>query len=184
MAAGLLKDHYGFCVAGFSQCAKRLYEETPRKSWTEPRTEFQYLSGHLQFAGAMAVAASNKTIEELFDHYLYKRVRSGCTLASFARGSVELIGSVTDTLQFNMTLTSYGPEAWNPSMAAGIVSTGQDFEHMLHSLLTYTGLPKEVCEQMETDWTKAPVNPSGDGWFGHYGFGHVCLTCHSHAFCL
>ena len=25
---------------------------------------------------------------------------------------------------------------------------------------------------METDYTKAPVDPSGDGWFGHYGMGH------------
>lgn len=58
-------------------------------------------------------------------------------------------------------------------MAGGITSTGQDFEHMLHSLLTFEGLPQTVCADMETDWTKAPVKPSGDGWFGHYGFGHV-----------
>ena len=25
---------------------------------------------------------------------------------------------------------------------------------------------------METDYTKDPVNPSGDGWFGHYAMGH------------
>mmetsp|Transcript_46587 Transcript_46587/g.64752 ORF Transcript_46587/g.64752 Transcript_46587/m.64752 type:complete len:463 (+) Transcript_46587:105-1493(+) len=144
--SGLLEDGYTACFERYEICARKLYEDLPRKAWTEPRTEFQYLSGHLQFAGAMAVAASNKTIEELFDHYLYKK--------------------------FNMTNTTYGPIPWNPSMAGGITSTGQDFESMLHSLLTYQGLPKEVCEQMETDWTKAPVDPSGDGWFGHYGFGH------------
>jgi hypothetical protein len=25
---------------------------------------------------------------------------------------------------------------------------------------------------METDLSREPVSPSGDGWFGHYGMGH------------
>jgi len=25
---------------------------------------------------------------------------------------------------------------------------------------------------MEIDYSKAPVTPSGDGWFGHYAMGH------------
>jgi hypothetical protein len=25
---------------------------------------------------------------------------------------------------------------------------------------------------MEIDASKAPISPSGDGWFGHYGMGH------------
>jgi len=25
---------------------------------------------------------------------------------------------------------------------------------------------------MEIDGSKAPISPSGDGWFGHYGMGH------------
>jgi len=33
-------------------------------------------------------------------------------------------------------------------------------------------LGKEVTEAMETDYSKSPVRPSGDGWFGHYGMGH------------
>ena len=49
-----------------------------------------------------AVAASGKPIEQLFDTYLYKK--------------------------YNMTNTTYGPYPWNPSMAAGITSTGDDFE--------------------------------------------------------
>jgi len=144
--SGLLEDNYSPCLLGFEQCARELYEKTPQKDWTEPFTSFQYLSGHLQYAGAMAVAASNQTIEALFEKYLYKR--------------------------HNMTQTSYGPVPWNPSMAAGITSTGEDFEHMLHSLLTYRGLPKETCAQMEADYTAPPVDPSGDGWFGHYAMGH------------
>ncbi len=37
-----------------------------------PGTRFEYLSCHLQFAGAMAVAASGKPIQALFYEYLYK----------------------------------------------------------------------------------------------------------------
>ena len=45
---------------------------------------------------------------------------------------------------------------------------------MLQSLLKYDGLPKAVLDQMETDWTSPArgVEPSGDGWFGHYAMGH------------
>jgi len=39
-------------------------------------------------------------------------------------------------------------------------------------LLRYQILPKKVQGQMEIDASQAPVNPSGDGWFGHYGMGH------------
>lgn len=57
-------------------------------------------------------------------------------------------------------------------MAGGIRTTGDDFESLLSGLLTYKVLPKAVLDQMETDYSKAPVRPSGDGWFGHYGMGH------------
>lgn len=64
-------------------------------------TSIRYLSGHLQFAGAMALAAAGKTdMQELFSTYLYSK--------------------------YNMTQTTYGPEK-NPSMAGGITTTGQDF---------------------------------------------------------
>ncbi|CAK9037132.1 unnamed protein product [Durusdinium trenchii] len=43
---------------------------------------------------------------------------------------------------------------------------------MLHKMLTYEFLGKEVLSEMERDWSAAPVSPSGDGWFGHYGMGH------------
>lgn len=147
--SGLMEDpEQGLCLIGFMDCAEDLYKKAldSKHGWELPGTTFQYLSGHLQFAGAMAVAASGKPIEELFEKYLFNK--------------------------YNMTGTKYGPTARNPSMAAGIISTGHDFEKMLHSLLTYTGLPKTVLDQMETDWTKPPVGPSGDGWFGHYAMGH------------
>ena len=44
-----------FCTS-FSKCAQALYEAST--SYVAPGTRFEYLSCHLQFAGAMAVAAS------------------------------------------------------------------------------------------------------------------------------
>lgn len=64
---------------------------------------------------------------------------------------------------YNMTSTTYGPTN-NPSMAAGITTTGQDFENLLQRLLAASVLHESVLAQMETDWSKAPVSPSGDGW--------------------
>lgn len=54
------------CFQGdYLKCAESAYKET--KKFAAPRTKFEYLSCHLQFAGAMAVAASGKTMQELFD---------------------------------------------------------------------------------------------------------------------
>jgi hypothetical protein len=33
-------------------------------------------------------------------------------------------------------------------------------------------LPPAILNEMETDLSREPVSPSGDGWFGHYGMGH------------
>jgi len=143
--SGMLADNAGeLCPFGYEFCAKQIYDDA--KQWAEPGTTFQYLSGHLQLAGAMAIKKSGLSIEELFEKYLYKK--------------------------YNMTGTSYGPEPYNPSMAGGITTTGADFENMLRSNLIYQGLPKSVQDEMETDLTKPPVSPSGDGWFGHYAMGH------------
>ena len=132
------------CQTGFEACVKEVYTHLggifEKRKWTTANTTFQYLSTHLQLAGGMAAAAAKKPIEELFEKYLFRK--------------------------YNMTGTSYGPSATNPSMAAGIVATGNDFEKMLASLLKYDGLPKDVLDAMETDWTHPPIRPSGDGWFG------------------
>jgi len=144
--SGLLEDATDICELGFEYCAQRLYKASSgEKQWTTPNTTFQYLSGHLQFAGAMAAEASGIPIQNLFKTYLYEK--------------------------FNMTSTSYGPLPINPSMAAGIVSTGDDFENMLYRLIT-DELPAAITSQMEHDWTAPPISPTGDGWFGHYGMGH------------
>lgn len=74
-----------------------------------------------------------------------------------------------------MNGTSWLPKR-NPQFAAGIITTGADFEKMLHKMLTYEFLGKKVLSEMEKDWSAAPVSPSGDGWFGHYGGLAVCFS--------
>lgn len=73
-----------------------------------------------------------------------------------------------------MNGTSWLPKK-NPQFAAGIITTGADFEKMLHKMLTYEFLGKKVLSEMEKDWSAPPVSPSGDGWFGHYGGLAVCF---------
>lgn len=70
-----------------------------------------------------------------------------------------------------MTSTTWTPRR-NPQFAVGITTTGADFEKMLRKMLTYEFLGKDVLTEMEKDWSAPPVQPSGDGWFGHYGMGH------------
>ena len=144
--SGFYDDGEELCVTGYLHCAEKLYKALEQSFDYKggPGTSFQYLSCHLQFAGAMAVAASGMEIDALFEKYLYK--------------------------PFNMTQTSWEPPV-NPSMAAGIVTTGDDFENMLHRLLTYKVLPKAVLDEMETDWT-SPAK--GDVV---YRYGCSALSC-------
>lgn len=136
-------------VCGFGKdyltCAEEMYNNTTK--YTTPRTVWTYLSCHHQFAGAVAVAASKMTMHDLFKKYLYE--------------------------PFGMTNTFYEPPNF-PLMAAGIVTNGNDVASFLKGMLDYSGLPKTVMDQIETDWTQPPVNlaPRGN-YFGHYGMGHM-----------
>ena len=132
------------CKRDFMECAKRIYDSA--KYYVKPGTTWAYLGIHLQLAGAVGVAATNLPIEKLFEKYLYT--------------------------PFGMTKTYWGPDPQNPSMAGGIVTTGEDFQNLLHRLLTFAVIPESVTREMEYDYSQAPVAPSGDGWFGHYSFGH------------
>lgn len=141
--SGFTSDAYVSCNGSFLECAEQLYHAS--KHYTYPGKTWAYLGCHLQFAGSMAEAASGIPIQDLFKKYLYD--------------------------PYNMTATSWAPKK-NPEMATGITTTGDDFQNMLARLNTYSVLPQNVTAQMEVDYSKAPVSPSGDGWFGHYGMGH------------
>eukprot|EP01062_Namystynia_karyoxenos_P014420 TRINITY_DN15196_c0_g1_i2.p1 TRINITY_DN15196_c0_g1~~TRINITY_DN15196_c0_g1_i2.p1 ORF type:complete len:530 (+),score=232.36 TRINITY_DN15196_c0_g1_i2:82-1590(+) len=147
--SGYLSDGYVLCAmnasADYLGCAKKLYESMKIK--VRPGAAFSYLSCHLQFAGAVAVAASGLNPKQLFEKYLYNAV--------------------------GMTDTTWGEAPFvNPQFATGITTTGADFEQMLRKMLTYEFLGREVLREAERDWSAPPVSPCGDGWFGHYGMGH------------
>jgi len=146
--SGYMAEHYVNCSsdasADYVTCVKELYETAEHS--TAPATAFAYLSIHLQFAGAVAVAASGLDPDELFQKYLYAPI--------------------------GMNSTTWTP-AKNPSFATGITTTGNDFEKLLRKVLTYDDafLSKVVLDEVEKDWG-ARASPSGDGWFGHYAMGH------------
>jgi len=57
--------------ADYLSCARELYESRTMREHVAPGTAFAYLSCHLQFAGAVAVAASGLNPKELFEKYFY-----------------------------------------------------------------------------------------------------------------
>lgn len=126
----------------FLSCVKDLYNASTHVA--APGTRFAYISTHLQFAGAMAVAASGLRPDKLFQKYLYEPIGMNSTVWSPAR---------------------------NPQFATGIRTTGNDFEKLIRNVLTYDFLGRDVLSEMEKDWG-AQARPSGDGWFGHYAMGH------------
>lgn len=128
--------------ANFLKCAETLYKSA--KISSPPGKTWSYISIHLQLAAAMAVSASGLAPDVIFQRYVYQPL--------------------------GMNGTSWFPKK-NPMMAAGIVTTGADFEKMLNKMLSYEFLGQKVLSEMEEDWS-APVSPCGDGWFGHYGMGH------------
>lgn len=145
--SGYTEDGFVKCAfnpfADYLKCAHSLYNVSRMKA--EPGTTWAYISVHLQFAGAMAVAASGLSPDKLFEKYLYKPL--------------------------GMTETTWTPLK-NPQMATGITTTGADFQKLLHGLLSYRFLGKKILDETERDWSAPPVVPCGDGWFGHYGMGH------------
>eukprot|EP01060_Flectonema_neradi_P039427 TRINITY_DN867_c0_g1_i1.p1 TRINITY_DN867_c0_g1~~TRINITY_DN867_c0_g1_i1.p1 ORF type:complete len:753 (+),score=175.72 TRINITY_DN867_c0_g1_i1:147-2405(+) len=145
---GYQQDKFPACAANESvplvECAKELYEITPHTAI--PGTTWKYLECHYQFAGAMASAATNMSMHELYEKFLFK--------------------------PFGMVNTTYGtPPYLNPQLAAGMTSTGNDYERYLQAILKNTVLPKSITDVMETDYTAPPVSPTGM-FFGHYCMGN------------
>lgn len=149
--SGYVQDGEVLCAedpsADYLRCARKLYESKTMREHVAPGTTFAYLSCHLQFAGAVAVAASGLNPKELFEKYFY------------------------GPLGTNSTTWGQAPFL-NPQFATGITTTGNDFEKFLRGMLSYKFLDREVLSYAERDWSAPPVSPCGDGWFGHYGMGH------------
>lgn len=104
-------------------CARQIYEQAPFKF--APGTTFAYNSFHLQVAGAMAAKAANLSVQELLHKYLI------------------------DKLQLNHTGWLFGR---NPQLAAGMHTTGEDYDRILQSYIAYEVLPESIASQMEIDY--------------------------------
>ena len=95
--------------------------------YTEPGTTWAYLSYHLQFAGGHGRRSIQKTDPDPLPRIFVRALQHD---------------------QHRMV-----PHE-EPSMAGGIVTTGNDFENLLQRLLTYKVLSKEVLDQMERDYSR------------------------------
>jgi len=134
----------------YADCVKRIYHNAPFAF--EPGSTFDYNSFHLQVAGGVVIAATGLSMDEFLHKYLINRL------------------NLQQTSYFNKT---------NPMLAAGLNITGNDYEKILYSYLTYDIIDKPLAAQFETDYTdpKNGVEPSNSTSFladyiGHYGFAH------------
>jgi CubicO group peptidase (beta-lactamase class C family) len=133
-------------VTSPEKCAESIYKKAPFPF--AAGSTFSYNSFHLQLAGAMAAKAAGITVVQLLDKYLIKKL--GMTDTKW------LIGQ-------------------NPMLAAGMETTGDDYDKFLRAYLSYEHLPKAVADEMERDYCSAPyaTNVANSstflaGYLGHY----------------
>lgn len=130
------------------ECAKQIYDQAV---WAfEPGTVWDYNSFHLQVAGAMAAAAMNytSTTQLLHTHLIDK---------------------------LGLQNTSWGFSTSNPYLAAGMVTTGKDYDTILRAYTSYDWVPKVLSDVAETDYLQPPVVSSNASKYlvdllGHYSF--------------
>jgi len=130
----------------FQQCTQELYDTTPLSF--EPRTRWDYNEIHLQFAGAAAEYASNKTMPTLLQELL-------------------------DELDMS---NSYYENMQAPMLADGLVTTGNDYEKFMRACYTSKIVPMGWVRQMEASEKPYPQVQDTSASFslaafvGAYGF--------------
>lgn len=137
-------------------CAHQIYEQAPFDF--APGTTFAYNSFHLQIAAAMAAKAAHLTVQRLLHKYLIDKL--GLKHTGWLLGQ-------------------------NPLLAAGMYTTANDYDALLHAYLAYKLVPKEVADQMEVDYLAPPFASKVCDWcegltdsFGHYSMcnWYECLA--------
>ncbi len=111
------------------ECAQQIYSNAPFP-WRAGEV-FAYNSFHLQIAGAMAAKAAGISVQQLLDKYLIGKLD--------LRSTGWLVGQ-------------------NPVLAAGMYTTGDDYDQILRAYLAYELLPEAVASQMELDYLAPPCN--------------------------
>jgi len=125
-----------------TKCAESIYSGV--KLVGTPGKTYSYNSNHLQLAAAVAVAATGLDIQSVIKKYLL--------------------------VPYGMTDSVYPGKC--PSFAAGLVTTGADYEKFMAGLLSYKTLKKSIIDASEEDST-----PFLEGYtlYGDYGFGHFLM---------
>lgn len=136
-------------TVAFDTCIQEIYNTQSTFAFT-PGTTWDYNSYHLQVAGGMASAAAKKPMIDVLKENLF--------------------------IPLNMTQSIYFNPV-NPSLAAGLVTTGADYEKFLRAYLGYEIVPKPLADQMEQDVIVNGVKPSNSSgsllkFLGHYGMAH------------
>jgi len=131
-----------------SACAKSIYEQIALIG--TPGEVYSYNSNHLHLAGAVAVAASKLSVQQVIHKYL--------------------------TVPFGMNSSHY--EGKCPDFAASLVTTGNDYESFLQSLLSYRYPSRAIIEASERDAT--PFLSDYYTLYGNYGFGHFLMCFDSY----
>jgi len=155
--SGMVSDDYAnagiACLNHFwvqpEWCTRQIYDKGP---WTaEPNTTWSYHSLHLQVAGAMAAKAAKMSVQAMLEKYVLHRVGMN---HSFWFGSP------------------------NPQLAGSLISTGDDYERLMLSVLNYEILPKSILEVMERDSLSGGVKCAENAkdqqlvsTYGHYSMG-------------
>jgi len=129
-------------VGDIMKCAQSIYSSV--KLVGTPGKVWSYNSNHLQLAAAVAVAASGLDIQQVISKYLL--------------------------VPYGMSKSSYPGKC--PEFAAGLITTGYDYENFLSNILNRTTLQKSIMDASEEDST-----PFLEGYslYGHYGFGHFLM---------
>jgi len=131
-------------------CAKQIYDQAP--FLFEPGTTFAYNSFHLQIAGAVAATASRMTVQQLLRKNLFEK--AGMNHSGWLLGQ-------------------------NPYLAAGMHTTGDDYDLFLRKYLSYEIVPKAIADELERDYLIPPyasvvANSSLEltSEFGHYSMAN------------
>eukprot|EP01065_Artemidia_motanka_P002441 TRINITY_DN11169_c0_g1_i1.p2 TRINITY_DN11169_c0_g1~~TRINITY_DN11169_c0_g1_i1.p2 ORF type:complete len:363 (+),score=144.24 TRINITY_DN11169_c0_g1_i1:66-1154(+) len=127
----------------FMECAQHMYETLQCSH--DPGTHFDYNSIHLQFAGAMAVAASGVDMADIVEERVFKPAGMD---------------------------SSTWPNRANPGLSGSLRTTPEDYDRFLHSYFTGKLLPLQLRQAMETDQYPDASFGGYALFMGHYGLAN------------
>lgn len=127
------------------ECARQIYEQAPFVA--EPGTLWDYNSYHLQLAGYLGAKLAGMSVPRMLREYL-----------------IEPLG-------LNHTLWVAGP---NANLAAGMRTTGDDYDEILRKYLARELLPQSITDEMEKDALNGTEISNSSAYLA-YTIGHYSM---------